>query len=302
MFNRKNKARLWNSSGRYVIALGGGGARGLAHIGVLKVLQREGIKISGVAGTSMGAIVGAMFAYFGDAMEVEELFRKFLSSQFHEKFGKTFFLLSENPDTYHEPKKIIKKLGRSYIYLKAASRNAVFSGDILKDTLGFLLPDIEFVKTRIPFVCVSTDLLTGKEIIFKRGRLIPAVIASSSIPGIVEPMKIGDSILVDGSTTSAVPVDAARRTFSSFKPKVIAIDVSMELKRYEEPSTAFEVALRSSEISDYYLNVVSLEKADFVIHPNVGRANWANFDRLDELIRSGETAAVKSLFQFKNRR
>jgi NTE family protein len=250
----------------------------------------------------MGAIVGAMFAYYGDAIEVEGLFRKFLSSRFHEKFGKTFFVLSDNPETYHEPKKIIKKFGQGYAYLKAVSRNTVFSRDILKDTLGFLLPDVDFKNMRIPFVCVSTDLVTGKEIVFKRGRLIPAVIASSSMPGIVEPMKIGDSILVDGSATSLVPVVAARRTFSGSERKVIAIDVSMELKRDAEPSTAFEVALRSGEISNYYLNKTSLDKADFVIHPNVGRANWANFDKLDELIRSGETAAKKSLFQFKNRR
>ncbi len=149
ILNRNNKSE-------YALALGGGGARGLAHIGVLKVLQEEGIKISGIAGTSMGAIVGATFAYYGDAIEVEGLFRKFLESKFHEKFGKSFFILSEDPDAYHKPQKMIRKLGRSYIYLKAASRRAVFSNDILKDTLKFLLPDVQFKDLRIPFACVST--------------------------------------------------------------------------------------------------------------------------------------------------
>ncbi|MFZ1081691.1 MAG: patatin-like phospholipase family protein [Candidatus Kryptoniota bacterium] len=302
MFINNRAARSRHSTEKYVLAFGGGGARGLAHIGVLKVFQREGFKITGIAGTSMGAIAGAMFAYYDDAIEVEGLFRKFLTSRFHEKFGKTFFVLSENPETYHEPKKIIKELGRSYTYLKAASRNAVFSREILKDILEFLLPDVDFKNMRIPFICVSTDLVTGKEIVFKRGRLIPAVIASCSIPGIVEPMKIGDSLLVDGSTISMVPVAAARKTFSDSENKVIAIDVSMELKRDTEPATAFEVALRSAEISNHYLNRVSLDKADFVIHPKVGRANWANFDKLDELIRSGETAARKFLLDFINRR
>jgi len=281
---------------QHVLALGGGGARGLAHIGVLKVLQREGIEIKGVVGTSMGAIVGAMFAYYGDALEVEEIIRKFLGSKFHEKFGKTFFVLSENPDVYREPGKIIKRLGDGFIYLKAASKKAIFSRDILTDTLGFLLPDVQFKEMRIPFACISTDIMSGKEIIFKSGRLMPAVIASSSIPGIVEPFRTSGSLLVDGSTTSAVPVAAARKIFPG---KLVAVDVSMELKRDEQPSTALEIAMRANEITSFHLNQVQLAGADVVIHPKVGRTNWANFDKLDEMIRTGEIAARKSLPQVK---
>lgn len=283
-------------SPEYVLALGGGGARGLAHIGVLKVLQKEGIKVKGIVGTSMGAIVGAMFAYYGEAVEVEEMFRKFLASQFHEKFGKTFFILSENPNTYQEPKKIINKLGQKFIYIKAASKRAVFTNDILKDTLGLLMPDVQFKDLQIPFACVSTDLMTGREVIFRNGRVLPAVIASSLIPGIVEPVKTGSLILVDGSTTSIVPVIAARKTFDG---KIIAVDVSMELKRDEEPATAFEIALRANEITNYYFNQKLLLESDVVIHPKVARTNWANFDKLDEMIRAGEAAARKSLIRLK---
>jgi NTE family protein len=293
-------------SSTYVLALGGGGARGLAHIGVLKVLQKEGIKIDGIVGTSMGAIVGATYAYYGDAFEVEGLFRKFLASKFHERFGKTFFVLSENPDTYRRPQKLIKKLGRSYIYLKAASRKAVFSSDVLKDTLRFLFPDVQFSDLRIPFACVATDLVSGREIIIRRGQVIQAVIASSSIPGVVEPVRINKMVLSDGSTTSMVPVHAARKTFClnsqsvPFKErKLIAVNVSMELERSEEPDTAIEVALRASEIANHYLTEVSLGEADFVIHPKVGRTTWANFDKLDELIRAGEISAKKFLSRVK---
>ena len=84
LFSRKN--------GGYVLALGGGGARGLAHVGVLKVLQREGIRINAIAGTSMGAVVGAMFSYYGDALEVEEVFRKFMATRLHKEFGRLFSL------------------------------------------------------------------------------------------------------------------------------------------------------------------------------------------------------------------
>ncbi len=144
--------------------------------------------------------------------------------------------------------------------------------------------------------------MTGREIVFHRGRVLPAVIASSSIPGIVEPMKMDDMILVDGSTTSMVPIDATRKIFHGSKIKVIGIDVSLESKRDAEPSTAFEVALRAGEIANYYLTKISLGKADFVIHPNVGRTTWANFEKLDELVRAGETAAKKSLLQLKSKK
>jgi len=281
----------------YVLALGGGGARGLAHIGILKILQDEGIKIAGIAGISMGAIVGAMYAYYGDAVEVEEIFKKFLQSQFHQRFGKTFFVLSENPDTYQMPRKIIERLGRNFIYLKAASKRGIFSQNILNDTLNFLLPDIQFRDLRIPFICVSSDLVTGKEIVFKSGRVRRAVVASSLIPGIVEPLKFDNFVLTDGSTTGVVPVNAAIETFGE---KVIAVDVSMTLKREIELKTAFDVAIRSNEITSYLLNQSYLDKAAVVIRPKVGNTNWANFERLNEMIRAGEIAAKKSLTLLKD--
>lgn len=284
MFHRRSR--------QYVLALGGGGARGLAHIGVLKVFQQEGVHIKAIAGTSMGAVVGAMFAYYKDAIEVEELFRKFLTSKFHENFGRTFFLLSESPDAVLEPNKIMRKLGRGFIYLKAASSSAVFSRDILSDTMHYLLPDLHFSDLKLPFVCVATDLITGKEVVLKRGKVLPALIASSSIPGIVEPQKSGGAILVDGSTTSAIPIKAARTAFSG---KLIAVDVSMDLKRDRKPKTAFEVAVRAGEITNYYLNQQQLSTSDYQIRPDVGQTNWANFDRLDEMIKAGEIAAKKSL-------
>ncbi|HUI31755.1 MAG TPA: patatin-like phospholipase family protein [Candidatus Acidoferrales bacterium] len=281
----------------YVLALGGGGARGLAHIGVLKVLQAEGINIGGIAGISMGAIIGAMYAYYGNAVEVEEIFKKFLQSQFHQKFSKTFFLLSENPDTVQRPSRIVNKLGRGFIYLKAASKKALFSQNILKDTLDYLLPDIQFSAMRIPFISIASDLVSGRQVVFRSGKIRPAVIASSLIPGIVETLRLGNYVLTDGSVTGIVPVKAARDTFSG---KVIAVDVSMTMRRDFELRTAFDVALRANEITSHLLDQTCLDIADHVISPKVGNTNWANFDKLDEMIHAGEVAARRSLSWFKN--
>ncbi len=282
-------------SAGYVLALGGGGARGLAHVGVLKVLQREGVKIKAIAGTSMGAVVGAMFAYYMDAIEIEEIFRKFLSSPFHEKYGRTFFLLSENPTLLQEPGKTVTRLGKRFLYMKAASTYAMFSHSILDEAFRYLLPDVRFSDLRIPFACVATDLRTGREITLKEGKVLPAIVASSSIPGFVEPASGSSYMLVDGSTTSNVPVRAAREIF---RGSIIAVDVSMDLKRDEKLETAFDVAMRAGEITSHYLTEVQLSDAEIVIHPEVGRTTWANFDRLDEMIRAGEAAARRSVYRF----
>jgi NTE family protein len=275
-----------------VLALGGGGARGFAHIGVLKVLEREGVKIGAIAGTSMGAIVGAMYALYADAIEVEEVFRKFLSSPFHERFGKTFFLLSEDPTVFHEPGKTALKLGKRFMYMKAASTGALFSRDVLDEAFKYLLPDIRFSDLRIPFACVAADLRTGEEVVLGEGKLIPAVIASSSIPGFVEPARLARRLLVDGSIISTVPVDAARRLS---KGKLVAVDVSLDIDKSGLLGTAFDVAIRSGDITSHYLTKSQLMGADLVVHPRVGRTTWANFDKLDEMIHAGESAARKIL-------
>lgn len=282
----------------YVLALGGGGARGLAHIGVLKVLQKEGVKIAAITGTSMGAVVGAMFSYYTDAVEVEEVFRKFLQSSFHEKYARTFFLLSEDPNALKEPEKTAARLGRRFIYLKAASMHAVFSHNILDEAFRQLMPDVSFSDLHVPFACVATDLRTGAEVVLSEGKVLPAVVASSSIPGFVEPARVAKHVLVDGSTTSIVPVAAAKQLH---KGMVLAVDVSMELKRTERLETAFEIAVRSGEITGFYLAERQLSAADIVIHPQVGRTTWSNFDKLDEMIKAGETAARRAIPKLQSR-
>ena len=276
----------------YVLALGGGGARGLAHIGVLKILQKEQIDIKAITGTSMGAVIGAMFAFYKDAVEVEGIFRKFLASQFHEKLGKTFFLLSEDPNVLHEPEKTVTRLGKRFLYLRAASTHAVFSRKILTEAFSYLLPDVRFSDLQIPFACVAADLQTGEEIVLSEGRLLPAVIASSSIPGFVEPAVVARRLLIDGSAVGTIPVRAARKKFQG---RVLAVDVSMDLTQEGPLDTAFEIAMRGAEITARYLNEAQLSEADLLIHPKVGRATWANFDKLDEMIVAGEVAAKRML-------
>ena len=289
-FRRKSTA--------YVLALGGGGARGLAHIGVLKVLQREGVDIGAIAGTSMGSVIGGMFSYYGDAVEVEEVFRKFLSSSFFEKYARTFFLVSEDPSILREPEKSLAKLGKRFLYLKAASMHAVFSNSILEEAFQYLIPDVRFADLKVPFACVATDLRTGSEVVIKEGRVIPAMVASSSIPGFVEPAKVARRVLIDGSATSTVPVAAAKSLSSG---KIIAVDVSMDLKREERLDNAFEIAMRSGEITNRHLTETQLRDSNIVIHPEVGRTTWANFDKLDEMINVGEIAGRRAIPQLQRR-
>ncbi|MGC8596012.1 MAG: patatin-like phospholipase family protein [Candidatus Kryptoniota bacterium] len=291
MFRKVKKVKDRGRS--FVLALGGGGARGLAHIGVLKELERGNFIPSAIAGTSMGAVVGAMYAYYQDAFEVEELFKKFFGSQFHEKFGKQFFLLSDESMLLEKPAKLAQRLGKGVMYLKAVSTGSVFKHRVLEETISFLVPDVTFEQLRIPFACVAANLLSGEEVIFRSGRLIPALVASSAIPGIVDPVNIDGMLLVDGSATSIVPVDAA---LQFERGEVVAVDVSMDLKCTNGfRGNAIEVAVRASELTNYYLNQTRLSKASVVIHPRLGRTSWSNFGHMDEIVSMGEKAAKKKI-------
>lgn len=291
MFRKFKKTKSAQRS--FVLALGGGGARGLAHIGVLKELEREGLFPDAIAGTSMGAVVGAMYAYYQDAIEVENIFKKFFGSQFHEKFGKQFFLLSDKSMLLEKPGKLAERLGKGVMYLKAVSTGSVFKYRVLEETISFLVPDVVFEQLKIPFACVAANLLSGEEVVFKSGPLIPALVASSAIPGIVEPVNVDGMLLVDGSATSTVPVDAA---LGFKRGAVVAVDVAMDLKCDNGfRGNAIEVAVRAGELTNYYLNEMRLTKASVVIHPRLGRTSWSNFGRMDEIVALGEKAARKKI-------
>ena len=274
------------------LALGGGGVRGLAHIGVFNVLEREGIKIDLIVGTSAGALIGAAYASGLTPREISANVNTYLKSpEFEESAIKSISeSFSPGPKTFFRRAKIFAR--NQYYLVRALFSSSILPAEDFQSLINHLLPNIDVRETRIPFAAVSTDLITGKQIILREGPLRQAVLASSSVPGACEPTRLGQWLLADGGVTSLVPVHAAR---SEGADVVIAVTVDRDLPAGSEMETAKDILYRAGEITSSALEEAELRSADVVIRPGVGDLHWTDFARARDMIALGEIAAREAL-------
>ncbi|MBI3352424.1 MAG: patatin-like phospholipase family protein, partial [Nitrospirae bacterium] len=184
---------------------------------------------------------------------------------------------------------------RGIFYGISLNRGFFISANELQKTLSGLIVDIRIEETKIPFICVAADILTGREVVFSKGPMREAVAASCAIPGIFPPVKIGNMELIDGGWVNRVPIDPALRNGATF---TIAIEPSNNL----EPSDlnrGIEIVLRSSDMTRNVLSEIQLRQADVVIRPEIGHIHWAEFHRGLECYLAGETAAKKMVETIK---
>ncbi len=275
---------------RTALVLGGGGARGLAHIGVLKVLEREKIPFDLIVGTSAGALVGGMYAYLKDADAVEERFRDFLGSKIYNRTGMPRFLTKKDGENFFG--QVATRLGERIVINLAYSRQGLFERKRLEEAIEFLVEPLDIEELRIPFAAVAVDLNTGREVIYSKGSLRKAIEASSSLPGFLPPLHQNSLALVDGAVLHAVPVLPARDLGAQF---VLAVNVSADLEPNPDLENVIDVLFRASSITSHRHSLQQLEKADIILRPDVGRTHWANFSRLEELVDRGEVVAKRAL-------
>jgi NTE family protein len=243
---------------RIGIALGGGAAKGFAHIGVIKMLEANGIRPEVVSGTSAGSVVGALYASGMDAFEMQQ----------------------------HAV-----ALDEARIRDVTLFNGGLIRGQKLQDYVNEMVGRRPFEKMRMPFAVVSTRLETGDRTVFVRGNVGQAVRASCSIPGVFEPVKIGDYRYVDGGVVSPVPVDAARQLGADF---VIAVDISTRTTG-ETPKNMLGVVNQSITIMGQKLGEQELARADIVIRPRVNDIGPAAFEQRNHAILQGEKAALAAL-------
>ncbi|MDO9514074.1 MAG: patatin-like phospholipase family protein [Elusimicrobiota bacterium] len=269
------------------IALGGGGARGLAHIGILEVLGQSGLAIDAIAGTSMGAVVGALYAAASDARAVEKNLAGFISSK---AVGEAAAFFSKKASTMPFGK-ILSAAKQFFIMNRAVIGPSIISSEQIEAIFSELHLPGTFDDLKIPFCSVATDIGKGDEKIFSSGNLKEAVLASSSIPGIFPPVKIDGSYYLDGGTVNSVPV-------SPLKPCcdfVIACDARPVRKMISSFERGLAILSRTDAISSYKLSDLQIEQADFIIKPDTSNIHWADFKKMDYCIEEGRDAAKKCL-------
>lgn len=264
------------------LALGGGAARGLAHIGVIKILERENIPIDLIAGTSMGALVGALYAQGRTSEELEEI------------------------ATGANQRKITSLLDLTF------PRSGLISGNKITQFIKELFGELDFSQLKIPFISVATDIMTGEEVIINKGKVFEATRASISVPVVFTPFKKSGRYLVDGGLTDSVPVGITRQMGADL---VIAVNVMPRLNKKDtpvilegediEPDTSepniFNIIMRIINISSNHLTTVSLSQADVIIEPELSSIGLTQFGHAAEAIRLGAEAAEKAIPKIKEK-
>jgi len=277
------------------LALGGGGARGLAHIGVLKVLDESGIKISAITGCSIGAIIGGLYAHFGNAIMVEEFILKAINDPAFARLD--IESLNDNNKTINKNslEKFSKYIKTRIHAINALGRLSYFDSNSA-DEIYNAIPDVPVESLRIPFSAVATDLNSGEEINFTEGSLRKVIKASSAIPGIFPPVGIDNYLLIDGSASESVPV---RKVKEIGADRVIAVDVTKNIKLSKPVNNILDVLYRTEDVTSYQLSKIRLTEADLIISPQVKALSWADFDCAIDIIQLGETAAKENLDKIK---
>ncbi len=278
------------------LALGGGAARGFAHIGVIKVLEDEGIPIDLITGTSIGAFVGAAYCFLKNALLTEERFKNFIRS--NEFTDSRLDFLKEDMDKEYGIFKNIELLIKKGVFLGyAVTKRSFIQQAEYKKSIHLLLGDIEIEELKIPFGAVALDIKTGKEVIITKGSLKEAVWASSAIPGFLPPKEMDNKILVDGGWIDKVPVLPA---YLMGADVVIAVDISSELEDTKEFAKGYEIMIRARAASDSILRTIHTCYADILIKPNVGRLHWADFSKAESSIIEGEKACRDALPELRS--
>jgi NTE family protein len=240
------------------LALGGGAAKGFAHIGVIKMLEASGIHPDVVAGTSAGSVVGALYASGMDAFQLQQ----------------TAFGLDE------------AKIRDVRLF-----SGGLVQGQALQDYVNQLVGQRSIEQLKIPFAAVATQLETGQRTVFVRGNTGQAVRASSSIPGVFEPVEIRGKHYVDGGVVSPVPVDAARQLGADF---VIAVDISTKPSG-SNPQGMVNIVGQTIAIMGQQLGAQEMARADVVIRPNISGIGPTDFEQKNQAILEGERAALAAI-------
>ena len=268
------------------LALGGGAARGLAHIGVLKVLEEKRIPIDLIVGTSVGALVGGVYATTRSASATEKRFRDFI---FSKEFKRAKFdFLKESKEAHPRLfSNVIALLKRGIFYSLAIAKTSWVSAEQFEHNINALLDDVRIEETTIPFAAIAADISRGEEVVLQSGSLRRAVSASSAVPGLLPPVPINGRLLIDGGWINKVPVIPA---LSMGADMVIAVDVSKEIEDTADFKSGLNIMVRANAIRTEALKEMQCRLADVVIEPDVGRIHWADFSAMEECVARGEEA------------
>lgn len=277
------------------LVLGGGGARGLSHMGVLRVLEQAGIPVDIVVGTSAGALVGSLYAIYGNVRDVEARLVEFTSSpQFR---SEQFKDLQAMTPLEGDDRSLMPTMRRFYklglFFATTLFRESFIDPEQFERDMASVIPDCRIEEAPIRLAVVATDLRMGREVVFESGPVRAAVQASSAIAGIFPPILMDGKELVDGGFVNKVPVEVALRLGADV---LVAVDVSQDVVDSQEFSrVGTAISVRANAILSETLKNLQMRFADVVIRPDVRNVHWADFASIADIVPLGEAAAAIAL-------
>ncbi len=277
------------------LVLSGGGAKGLAHIGALKIIEDSGIEIDYIGGTSMGAIIGGLYASGYTARQLDSIFEDLDFDELIQddipRSSKTFYEKAET-DKY--------AVTLPFDGFKVSFPSGLSKGQNVYNLFSRLTSHVnnidDFGKLPIPFFCMATNVETGKEVIMEKGYLPQAISASGALPSLFSPVIIDDQVLVDGGVKNNYPVDRLRAKGMDI---IIGVDVQDTLKTRKDLNSAFDVLVQINNYRTIEDMAKKRQKTDIYINPNIADFTVVSFDQGRKIIQAGEDAAQPFVNQLK---
>lgn len=270
------------------LVLSGGGAKGLAHIGALKVIEESGLKIEYIAGTSMGAVIGSLYAAGYSPEQLDSIFR---TTDF-----KTLIQddLPRRVKNYYEKQSSDKyALTLPFDHFRLSFPSGLSKGQNIYNLLAQLMSTVhdvqDFDQLPIPFLCVGTNIETGERLVFEKGSLAQSVAASAAIPSLFTPVEIDSSLYSDGGITDNYAIEELRKKGMDY---IIGVDVQDSLAGRDDLGTVVEIMTQVSNFRTINAMREKREKTDLYIHPDIKAFSIISFDKGKEIIDAGEKATL----------
>jgi len=272
------------------LVLGGGGFKGVAHVGALRVLQAEGLVVERVVGCSAGALMGSAYCYLRDAEALHALVMRFLTSEGLRRHG--LVALRRMPGRQSLLGRLMAGIRRQVALERISRRSSALGGGALRFIVRSLVPKTSIESLPIPLSIGVLDLTAGEVRLLTHGDLCLAVTASSAVPGFFPPIEWGRSLLCDPGLADNLPTALLSSDFSG---RVVAIDLSGGLSPYRASGSGMDVMLRAQEVSTHLANRAAARRADVIIRPELGGRHWLDTRNLEDVMEAGAAAARAAL-------
>jgi NTE family protein len=274
-----------------MLVLGGGGVRGLAHLGILSVLEEHGLRFDAIIGTSAGAIIGGMYALEGDAKRVTARVIEFLTSSAFRRLNLRFDIDSRATGPLQKApffERLLNGIKRQLAMELLFRRPSIFKGEMLEILVRNLVGNKNFEEAVIPLYVTALDLRAGDRLTLSTGSVSKAIVASSSVPGFFPPVELDSRLLCDIGTIDNMPIAEARRLGAD---RVVAVCLNNSVARMNEFPSGIDVIFRAEEIGTKMFNDRTKGDADVLLEPDLEGRFWLDFTDPESVVAAGAAAA-----------